>query len=69
MSGRFSGMNLLMARRQWKWLKGSVEDKHATGEEVYRHRLLERPITVNKRKKSAPRHLTNAIRKLYALLP
>jgi len=61
---RNSGANLRYMRRFWKAIGGTVQDKRATGEEVYRHPRASRPITVNKRRKSAPRELTSVARRL-----
>ena len=62
----FGGMNLNKARKLWLHIGGDVGNKPATGEEVYRHFKYAKPITVNRRKKSAPRVLTNALRRLMA---
>jgi len=61
----YDGMNLRDARRLWPLVGGDVRDKQGTGEEVYRHPTLHRSITVNKRRKSAPRELTKALRRLW----
>ena len=58
------GMNLIDVRKLWKEYGGTVEDKNRTGEEVYSHTLWLKPITVNKRRKDAPRELTKALSKL-----
>jgi hypothetical protein len=58
------GMNLRTARRIWVDLGGIVYDRRRSGEEVYTHPLIARPITVNKRRKDAPRELTAAISRI-----
>ena len=58
--------NLRIARRLWRSLGGSVEDVPRTGEERYTHPRLARPITVNKRRKDAPRKLVTALRRIAA---
>ena len=57
-------MNLREARREWKRLGGSVEDKNRTGEEVYRHLEVLKPITVNKRRTDAPRKVLVELKRL-----
>ncbi|MFH0982099.1 MAG: hypothetical protein V2A79_11215 [Planctomycetota bacterium] len=57
----FHGMSLRDAKRMWVTLGGWGGDKKNTGEEVYRHAHVTKPITVNKRRKDAPRRLTTAL--------
>lgn len=66
MSGRdiSAALSLREARQLWKRFGGTVEDIRRTGEERYRHPEIERPITVDKRRKDAPRKLTTALRRL-----
>lgn len=66
MSGRDIpvALNLREARQLWKRFGGTVEDIRRTGEERYRHPSIECPITVDKRRKDAPRKLTTALRRL-----
>lgn len=61
------GMNLRDARSLWRRLHGNVEDRRKTGEEVYRHPAMQKPICANKRRKDAPRELTAALRQLSRL--
>lgn len=63
------GKNLRPARRMWLDLGGIVYDRRRSGEEVYIHRLIKRPITVNKRRKDAPRELTAAIARIQRARP
>lgn len=58
-------MNRRKVRKLWIGANGTVNDKRGTGEEVYRHPSLLKPITVNKRKKDAPRELTKALIEIY----
>lgn len=53
---------------RWYWLQfgGIVTDVRRTGEERYSHASIERPITVNKRRKDAPRKLVTALRRVAA---
>jgi hypothetical protein len=71
MSGQHSGCSLVpralslrKARKLWRECGGEAADIPRTGEERYSHPALERPITVNKRKKQAPRKLTSALRRI-----
>ncbi len=57
-------LSLREARGLWKLFGGLVEDVRRTGEERYSHPNIERPITVNKRRKDAPRKLAVALRRL-----
>jgi hypothetical protein len=57
-------MNMRDARKRWRQLGGTVDNRRGTGEDVYRHPALRKPITVNGRRKDAPRVLTRAIRRL-----
>lgn len=57
-------MSLRNARRRWRKLGGEVKDVHRTGEERYTHPRFDRPLTVNKRKKDAPRVLLTRIARL-----
>lgn len=59
-----AALSLREARQLWKRFGGTVEDIRRTGEERYRHPEIERPITVDKRRKDAPRKLTTALRRL-----
>lgn len=61
----FHEMSLRDAKRMWIAVGGSVDDKNGTGEEVYRHPELIKPITVNKRRDDAPRKLTVALNRLW----
>lgn len=61
-----TGLSLREARALWKCFRGSVEDVRRTGEERYSHPSIEGSITVNKRRKDAPRKLVVALRHLAA---
>jgi hypothetical protein len=56
--------NLRHARKEWIRCGGRVVDVRRTGEERYSHPSLERPITVNKRRKDPPRNLLKALRRI-----
>lgn len=56
-------ISLREARRAWKNAGGSVEVIPGAGEERYLHPALEHPITVNRRRKDAPRKLLVALRR------
>lgn len=53
---------------EWKRLGGWVADSRRTGEVVYGHLEWPSRITLNKRRKSAPRDLTQAIRELSRMM-
>jgi hypothetical protein len=59
-----SGMKLKAAARLWKRAGGVVRSKNATGEWVFSHPLVTKPICVNCRKKDAPRALTSTLRRI-----
>lgn len=52
------------ARGLWKELGGTVCHVRRTGEERYSHPRVQRPITVNSRRKQATRKLITALRRL-----
>lgn len=56
--------SLRYARQRWISLGGSVKNIRGTGEERYSHPSIQRPITVNKRRKDSPRKLMTALRRL-----
>lgn len=58
------GANLNKVRAIWIDLGGTVENRHRTGEEVYRHPKWHKPVVVNKRRKDASRELTKVAGKL-----
>ena len=58
------GLSLRMARVIWRSFGGQVENVCGSGEERYSHPLVERPITVNKRRKDAPKKLIVALRRI-----
>ncbi len=60
------GKNLRDVRKAWRDLGGQIINRRGTGEEVYRHPRWPKPIVVNKRRKDAPRALTQAIARLSA---
>lgn len=62
----YHGCNLRVARKIWKKLGGSVNDKRGTGEEVYCHPNVPVSIVVDKRRKDSPRVLTIWINDLIA---
>jgi hypothetical protein len=65
----YRGCNLLVARKIWKKrLGGFVGDKDGTGEEIYRHPLMPKTITVDKRRKDSPLELTHWIDRLIKTL-
>jgi hypothetical protein len=49
---------------RFRELGGDVEKVHGTGEIVFTHPAIARPIRVNERKKDAPRAVTSAMRRL-----
>jgi hypothetical protein len=57
-------MSRRQMRKQWLAHDGKVEDVRRTGEERYSHPSIERPITVNKRRKDATRKLESALRRI-----
>ena len=57
-------MSLRHVRRLWIKSGGDFDDVRRTGEERYTHPSLERPITVNKRRKDTPRKLVTALRRI-----
>jgi hypothetical protein len=56
--------NLHEFRGLWRGLGGQIDDVRRTGEERYSDPKLKRTITVNKRRKDAPRKLVTALRRL-----
>lgn len=66
MSGRDipTAPSLRETRKLWRCLAGEVLDIRRTGEERYSHPNIDRPITVNKRRKDAPRKLITALRRI-----
>lgn len=60
------GINLRKVRKIWEMSGGTVSDRRRTGEEVFSHPLVERPIVVNKRRKDSPRKLSATLRRLLA---
>jgi hypothetical protein len=61
-------MNLDKALRIAKWMGCAVTVVSGTGERQVSHPLMKKPIRFNNRKKSAPRVLTRALRKLEKVL-
>lgn len=61
-----TALSLRDARWHWLQLGGVVTDVRRTGEERYSHPNIQRPITVNKRRKDAPRKLVTALRRVAA---
>jgi hypothetical protein len=59
-----TALSLRDARSIWVELGGTVTDVRRTGEERYYHASILRPITVNKRRKDAPRKLVTALRRI-----
>lgn len=69
-SDRFRGWNLRQSVRYWeKVLHGTVAPMRASGEFIFRHTSLSRPIRVNGRRKDTPRKLSMIIRRLARELP
>ena len=58
------GLSLRKARQMWHRAGGTVAPKHGTGEDIYQHPRLARPINVGAlgRAKDAPRRLILALR-------
>lgn len=45
-------------------LGGEITHLRRTGEDLYRHPLLPKPVRVNRRRKDAPRSLSQAVHRL-----
>jgi hypothetical protein len=59
-------LSLRRVRALWRAMGGCVTDVRRTGEERYTHPKIPSPITVNKRRKDAPRILIVLCRRLKA---
>ena len=58
------GCSRVKALKMAKSLGGSVKNKRRTGEVVVRHPDWNRPVTINNRRKDAPRYLVAKLNRL-----
>lgn len=59
-----SGRNRREIDELFRNLGGEITELRRTGENLYRHPLLPKPVRVNRRRKDAPRSLSQAVHQL-----